>query len=188
MGARGGGSPLWIFGYGSLLWRPDFPHEETRPVWAVGWSRRFWQASPDHRGVPDSPGRVVTLVREAGAACWGLIFRVSPGREVAALRALDERESGGFARTEIEVRAGREEGAVALAALTYVAGPGNANFLGPAPLASMLTQVRSARGRSGSNADYVRRLARCLRTHGAQDEHVFALASGIDGNPEEPAA
>ena len=72
-----------------------------------------------------------------------------------------------------------------VAALTYVARPDNANFLGPASIDAMSEQVRNARGRSGSNAEYVRRLALALRSLGAVDEHVFGLARRLGSLPPE---
>jgi cation transport regulator ChaC len=78
---------LWIFGYGSLVWRPSFPFAERRGAWIDGFARRFWQGSTDHRGVPGAPGRVVTLEPDARARCFGVAYRVDdegvPARRVA---------------------------------------------------------------------------------------------------------
>ena len=68
---------LWIFGYGSLVWRPSFPFAERRGAWIDGFARRFWQGSTDHRGVPGAPGRVVTLEHATGARCFGAAYRIS---------------------------------------------------------------------------------------------------------------
>ena len=83
----------WIFGYGSLLWRPDFPYLERVAALLRGRCRRFWQGSPDHRGRSDSPGRVVTLVEEPGALCWGAAYRVESGALRDVVARLDERGS-----------------------------------------------------------------------------------------------
>ena len=69
---------VWLFGYGSLIYKVDFPFLEQRPASIRGWERRFWQGSHDHRGTPESPGRVVTLIEKPDAVCKGMAFRVSP--------------------------------------------------------------------------------------------------------------
>jgi cation transport regulator ChaC len=171
-------SSRWVFGYGSLVWRPAFAYQDRAPGFIRGFSRRFWQGSPDHRGVPHDPGRVVTLVPDAAAICWGVAYRVADCDWDGVVRGLDHRESGGFERHELLVRFS-EPSRTAAPALVYVAAEGNPNFLGPAPLEQMAAQVSRARGRSGSNVDYVERLADALRALGAEDEHVFALAAEL---------
>jgi len=170
----------WIFGYGSLVWRPDFPHAERRAAFVRGWARRFWQGSLDHRGAPHAPGRVVTLVPRTAAQCWGVAYRVDENRWDEVLETLDARESGGFERQLLDVCFAEQTDAPTHA-LTYVAGETNPNFLGPAPLSDIAGQVRDARGCSGSNADYVLQLAACLRSLEVDDAHVFAIEQLLDG-------
>ncbi|MFO7563013.1 MAG: gamma-glutamylcyclotransferase [Enhygromyxa sp.] len=186
--ARMSESPLWIFGYGSLVWRPAFAHAERRFGFVRGVSRRFWQGSTDHRGVPGAPGRVATLI-SAGAheRCWGTVYRVAPGREQEVLAGLDLREQGGYERRRVEVflsgpRGGRRSGGSIAEVLVYLATPDNPNWLGDAPLAEIAAQVRRSVGPSGPNVEYVLRLADALAGMGATDEHVEALARMLRGS------
>ncbi len=163
--------PLWIFGYGSLLWRADFPWVERRRASVRGFARRFWQGSTDHRGVPGAPGRVVTLIEDAAALCHGAAYRIDASLAAQVLADLDHRERGGYERLDIalDIAGDPAQG------LTYVATPGNRNYLGPAPLEEVATQVRAARGPSGDNREYVVRLAASLRAMDREDAHVFEL-------------
>lgn len=165
---------FWVFGYGSLIFRPAFPFLERRPGFIRGYVRRFYQGSTDHRGVPGAPGRVVTLIAEAEGRCSGMLYRVDARDRDAVLAALDHREQGGYTRLEVNAFFEGEGGAF-VPAITYFAGAENPNYLGSASIVEIAAQVRSARGPSGENADYVTRLAAALRELGVEDEHVFAI-------------
>ncbi|WP_437820491.1 gamma-glutamylcyclotransferase [Sorangium sp. So ce1078] len=169
----------WIFGYGSLIWRPAFRFEQMAPGYITGWARRFWQGSTDHRGVPGAPGRVVTLIPEPGARCWGMAYRIADAELDEVLRALDHREKGGYARCDVPLYLADETARVESAprvAIVYMATPGNPDYLGEAPLAEIAAQVLASHGPSGSNVEYVLRLAEALASMKASDEHVTELA------------
>ena len=159
--------PTWVFGYGSLIWKQDFPFIEARPAAIDGWSRRFWQGSHDHRGVPQDPGRVVTLIESPGARCVGRAFLIEPD----VFEHLDHREKNGYERVRVRI----EFNAESANGVFYVAPPGNPAFLGPAPVDEMTRQINRCVGPSGSNRDYVLHLASALRELGADDPHVFEL-------------
>jgi len=163
----------WIFGYGSLVWRPAFAFVERRPATIHGWHRRFWQGSTDHRGVPGAPGRVVTLTPAEGGVTVGAAFRPEPSQRAAILAALDHREKGGYERLRLPLR--DLDGAVFGEGLVYTATPENPSWLGAAPLPDIAAQIRRSRGPSGPNDEYLLRLAEALRGMGADDPHVFAL-------------
>jgi cation transport protein ChaC len=159
--------PTWVFGYGSLIWRQDFPYLRARPARVDGLERRFWQGSHDHRGTPARPGRVVTLIDSPGATCTGRAFLVEPG----VFRHLDHREKNGYQRRRIRMTIDdRQE-----SGLTYFAGPGNPAFLGDAPPETIARQIARCSGPSGSNLEYLLELAAALRDLGAEDPHVFEL-------------
>ena len=168
-----------MFGYGSLVWRPAFDHLDKEPAFVVGWARRFWQGSPDHRGVPGAPGRVVTLVPDPGGRCWGMAYRVSQDDVERVIAQLDHREKGGYSRLELPLFKG-DGSALAPRGVTYIATEDNENYLGPAPLAAIAAQVKQSRGPSGHNVEYVAELAAALRHMGAEDDHVSELAALLD--------
>ena len=172
---------VWIFGYGSLVWRPDFAYAENRPALIDGWARRFWQGSTDHRGVPGAPGRVVTLVEAPGEACWGMAYRVDGADRDQVLAGLDYREKGGYRLADVSLHFAGPGGGAA-DGVVYIATSDNPNYLGPAEPADIAAQIRASAGPSGDNVEYVLRLAAALRDLGAEDEHVFGIARLVGGS------
>ena len=159
---------VWLFGYGSLIYKADFPFIERRPASIAGWTRRFWQGSHDHRGTPLAPGRVATIVPQAGAICDGMAYLITP--EVFA--HLDHREKNGYLRLATAITfddGGATEG------LVYIANEENAAFLGAAPELDIARQIARSSGPSGPNSEYLLHLASALRELGKVDAHVFAI-------------
>ena len=209
-------SELHIFGYGSLVWRhdDDLRHTSVVPARALGWKRRFYQASPDHRGTPAAPGRVVTLVPSADAAAvvHGALFTVAPNDAAEVLARLRHRERAGYAEQLIEVcaeqqpppqAAPRVSGGCTVRALVFYATPENEHWAGPsagpaacaAADAAAAAAIAVARGESGENIEYLAQLLRAMRARGVTDEHLEALferasalraAAGLPPPPPPP--
>ncbi len=168
---------VWVFGYGSLIWRPDIPFLEARVARVRGWKRRFWQGSHDHRGLPHAPGRVATLVPDAGASCEGVAYLVAGPQLPQVWLDLDHREKNGYRRetVRLEFRDGDMTDGV-----LYVAPVGNRAYLGPASLPEMAAHIARSAGPSGANIDYLRKLAAALRRLDIDDPHVFALERSVE--------
>ncbi|WP_290519448.1 gamma-glutamylcyclotransferase [Alcanivorax sp.] len=160
--------PVWLFGYGSLIYKADFPFLARRPASIDGWARRFWQGSHDHRGTPDHPGRVVTLIRAPGNRCAGMAYQVTPD----VFQHLDHREKNGYLRvtTRLTFSDGQQQ-----AGLIYLATPDNAAFLGEASEEHIARHIAASHGPSGSNTEYLLQLAEALRQLNVGDEHVFRI-------------
>lgn len=159
---------VWLFGYGSLIFKADFPYLDRRPANIAHFTRRFWQGSHDHRGTETAPGRVATLVPQTGALCHGMAYLITP----QIFAQLDHREKNGYLRHALEITfadGDRVEG------LVYVAARDNAAFLGEATEQDIARQIAAAHGPSGPNRDYLLALAHALRELGMDDPHVFEI-------------
>lgn len=163
-----GHQQVWLFGYGSLIYKADFPYLERRPASITGWTRRFWQGSHDHRGTPMAPGRVATIVPQADAICDGMAYLITP--EVFA--HLDHREKNGYLRLSTTITFDDGSGTEGL---VYIANEENAAFLGAASELDIARQIARSAGPSGPNSEYLLHLARALRELGKSDPHVFAI-------------
>jgi glutathione-specific gamma-glutamylcyclotransferase len=174
MEARISTNRLAIFAYGSLLFRPGFAFLERQRAVVAGYSRSFSQSSPDHRGTPAQPGRVVTLVASTGTTTTGALYFVeAPAFQL--LLELDRREQAGYQRVTVEACTERER----YQALTWIAPPGNAYDAGQLPLAELSAHIRSCAGPSGPNADYVFQLEAALAELDATDPWLSELSARL---------
>lgn len=164
------GMPI-IFGYGSLIWRPQLKYEWSAPALLPGWRRRFSQKSIDHRGTPDFPGRVLNLHVDVGQVCQGLAYGIDSELWEETLEYLDEREQGGYDRVEVKVLVGAQT----RKATTYIGRLGNPYEIKDESLAQTIAVIRQAEGPSGLNADYVSRLWQSMESWGISDPYVQAV-------------
>ncbi|XP_041982712.1 putative glutathione-specific gamma-glutamylcyclotransferase 2 [Aricia agestis] len=178
--------PFWVFGYGSLCWNPGFEYQQSVTGYVKGFSRRFWQGNTVHRGTETKPGRVATLIEDKEGITWGKAFLISAENK-AALPYLSTRECqlGGYKiytvnfhpRPDFFQPSSSRSQADKRDALLYIAVPENKHWLGAAPLPDIAKQILECHGSSGSNAEYLLRLADFMRDEvpEALDEHLFSL-------------
>lgn len=163
---------IWVFGYGSLIYKVDFPYIEKAPALIKGWKRRFWQGSHDHRGTPRRPGRVVTLIQSDLDECIGMAYKVTHD----VFDHLDYREKNGYLRYDVDIHFDESNKSESKKGLVYIAPEDNEAFLGYASEQEIAEHIHISSGPSGHNRDYVFQLADALRVLKDNDEHVFSIA------------
>jgi cation transport protein ChaC len=172
--------PLWVFGYGSLIWDPGFAVAEARVARLTDWHRSFCMRSIHHRGTPERMGLVLALDRAAGAFCDGVAFRVSQGAEDQTLEALRARELISSAYTEqwlpVRTRDGHD-----LLALAYVIDPHHEQYCGGLSLSEQAQIIAQAVGGRGSNRDYLEQTAAHLTQLGIADADLDQLVIMVQG-------
>ncbi len=141
-----------------------------------GYSRRFWQRSTDHRGTPESPGRVVTLVEAPGEECWGVAYQVAAEHRDEVVAHLDHREKGGYRMIQLPFHASQKSSAPKEVS-AYVALADNPEFCGPEDDEATAEVILGASGPSGHNVEYAIRLAEALDSLGIFDPHVLRIAN-----------
>lgn len=171
---------LWVFAYGSLMWRPDFEYLERVPARLVGLHRALCVYSFVHRGTPEKPGLVLGLDR--GGACRGIAYRVAAARRETTISYLRAREQVTMVYLETMRRITLAEGPQRqVNALVYVVDRSHPQYAGRLDLERQLHLVRQGHGRSGANRDYVLSTVAEIEAQGCHDSNLHHLAEQLRG-------
>jgi cation transport protein ChaC len=166
---------LWVFGYGSLMWRPGFEFLEQVPARLVGEHRALCVYSFVHRGTPEKPGLVLGLDR--GGACRGVAFRVAEKQRAETVAYLRAREQVTSVYREVMRSVWLENAArQRVSALAYVVDRGHVQYAGRLSLNEQLRFVRQGHGQSGANRDYVTATVKAIEAEGFRDARLRQLA------------
>ncbi len=174
---------LWVFGYGSLIWRPGFEFLERIEARLVGAHRALCVYSFVHRGTPERPGLVLGL--DQGGSCHGMAYRVAASKRAETIAYLRAREQATMVYREV-LRAVwlRGEPERRISALCYMVDRGHAQYAGRLTLEQQLHHVRQGHGRSGANRDYVIATVRALEELGLRESELHLLARRLKGMHE----
>lgn len=170
-------SDLWVFGYGSLMWRPGFAFAEVRPALLTGWHRAFCLYSMHYRGTPAQPGLVLGL--DLGGSCRGLAFRVPAGDAELAVEYLNERELVGYAYDPRTLPIKLEDGST-VPAYTFVADRTHRHYAGNLGLEKSAAIIMDAQGCAGLNRDYLINTVRKLEAEGYADMSLHTLLREVE--------
>jgi glutathione-specific gamma-glutamylcyclotransferase len=176
---------FWVFGYGSLMWRPGFPYLERRHARIHGYHRALCVFSHVHRGTPEKPGLVLGLDR--GGRCHGVAFRVAPGEMEATVAYLREREQVTSVYVERHVPARLDDGRD-VQALAYVVDRRHPQYAGRLPPEDLYRLVKQGIGQSGANPDYVRSTYAHLQDMGVADPILARICAALGQDGPERAA
>ncbi|WP_050629469.1 gamma-glutamylcyclotransferase [Bradyrhizobium viridifuturi] len=166
---------LWVFGYGSLMWKPGFEFLEQVPARLIGEHRALCVYSFDHRGTPEKPGLVLGLDR--GGACRGIAFRVAARQRHDTIAYLRAREQTTNVYREVMRSVWLENTARdRVSALAYVVDRGHVQYAGRLSLSEQLRLVQQGHGRSGNNRDYVLSTVASIEKQGLRDAQLHQLA------------
>jgi cation transport protein ChaC len=171
---------LWVFAYGSLIWRPGFDHAEQVPARLIGAHRALCVYSFVHRGTPERPGLVLGL--DHGGMCRGVAYRVVARRRAETLAYLREREqvtSVYLERVRPVVLIDHAESRIQ--AVCYMVDRSHPQYAGKLALAEQLRIVRHGHGKSGANRDYVLATVHALEAMGCRDRELHLLAGRLHG-------
>lgn len=167
---------LWLFAYGSLMWRPEFEHREAVPARLAGFHRRFCLYSYVYRGAPGAPGLVLGLDR--GGSCWGRAFRIAAAEVDSVMAAVDAREllHDVYRRRTLPIRLGRAPGqGPRVLAEAYVVNRDNPQYAGKLSPARTVELILQGRGERGTCLDYLRNTVAHLDELGVPDPHLATL-------------
>lgn len=170
--------PLWVFGYGSLIWNPGFAWAERVRATLPGFARTFCMRSVHHRGTAEAPGLVLALDPHAGGLCHGVAFRVPEGEEGGTLAYLRERELVSSAYVE-ETHAVTLADGRAVAALTYVVDRGHVQYCGGLDLETQARIIANAVGGRGPNTEYLWNTVTHLTELGIEDPELLWLSERV---------
>jgi cation transport protein ChaC len=170
------GGDLWVFGYGSLMWHPGFPHVETRIGTLFGFHRRFCVRSVRYRGTLESPGLVLGL--DQGGSCRGLVFRVPAGEVPAALDYLHDREMMSDVYTPGHRPVSTAQGEVQ--ALSFVVDRSNMQYVGRLSLEATAEIISAAAGQRGPCSEYLTNTVRHLESLGLGAGNLRRLLALVD--------